>query len=426
MIESTHAMLAPHPSPTLLRAACGLLLALALGSAIATAREGRALDTAGDVGRFVSLVLDAAGNPVLAYHDLTNRDLKFLYCDDPDCAGDQSPNIRVLDSAGIVGQYNSLVLDAAGHPVISYHDAFNGALKLLRCDNPRCEGDQSRNIHVPDSTGIVGQYNSLALDAAGHPVIAYYDADKGNLKLLHCDDPGCAGDQSGNIRVLDTAGDVGLYASLALDAAGNPVVSYHDSSSGDLKLLHCIDPKCMGAVSANISVPVPKAFAWYTSLRLDAAGHPVISYQDSANGVLKLLHCDDPRCAGDESRNIAVPDRSASVGAYNSLALDAAGNPVISYYDAANGDLKLLYCDDPRCAGDQSGNIQILDGAGDVGLYSSLVLDAAGNPVVGYYDFTNGDLKVLRCPNPRCAPDGAGEEGQPARPMTHPLPQGSE
>jgi hypothetical protein len=114
------------------------------------------------------------------------------------------------------------------------------------------------------------------------------------------------------------------------------------------------------------------------------------------------------------------------VGFYAAIAIGGDGLPVVSYYDETNGDLKLLYCDDPRCAGDESGNIQILDGAGDVGLYSSLVLDAAGNPVVGYYDFTNGDLKVLRCSNPRCAPDGAGEEGQPARPMTHPLPQGSE
>lgn len=132
------------------------------------------------------------------------------------------------------------------------------------------------------------------------------------------------------------------------------------------------------------------------------SGNPVISYYDVRNIQLKLIHCDDPYCAGDESSNIVIPDAIGDPGYTTSLALDSSGNPVIAYWSSFRQDLRVLHCDDPRCAGDESANVAFPDQVGDVGQYVSLKLDASGNPVMSYYDFTNNRLKVLHCGNPGC------------------------
>ena len=182
------------------------------------------------------------------------------------------------------------------------------------------------------------------------------------------------GDES--IVAVDTAGDVGCDTSLVLDAAGNPVISYYDVTNGDLKVAHCNDADCAGGDESIVAVDTAGNVGAYTSLVLDAAGNPVISYQDLSNGDLKVAHCNDADCAGGDESIVAV-DTAGNVGLYTSVVLDAAGNPVISYYDLSNGDLKVAHCNDPDCAGGDE-SIVAVDTAGIVGGYTSLVLEPPG------------------------------------------------
>ena len=382
-------------------------------------------DTVGDVGRDSSLVLDAAGNPVVSHYDMTNGDLRVVRCNDPRCdAAVNGPESGTSpDTADDVGQHTSLALDAAGNPVISHQDVTNRDLRVVHCNDPNCDPavNGPEVLTSPDTSRDVGYYTSLVLDAAGNPVISHRDANSGELRVVHCEHTTCVPDEG--VHSAETLGDVGYDTSLALDDRGFPVISHHDNTSSDLRVVHCNDTHCLGG-DESVTTPDPMGEVGEvgedTSLVLDAAGNPVISHYDATNGDLRLVHCNDPNCAGDDESAVSV-DTGGDVGRDSSLALDASGYPVISYYDAINGDLRVVHCNDPNCAQLVAATYSTPDpagAAGDVGAMSSLVLDAAGNPVISHYDATNGSLRVVHCNDPYClgaesvtTPDPATDAG---------------
>jgi hypothetical protein len=384
----------------------GQLALLALAGVLWSAPVGRAAgnvitspDTAGNVGRHTSLALDGSGNPVVSYSDGLNGDLKVLHCGDATCS---SGNVITSPDTAGYGLDTSLALDGSGNPVVSYWDSTNKDLKVLHCGDAACGAGNV--ITSPDTAGNVGSHTSLALDGSGNPVVSYYDSLNDDLKVLHCGDASCS---SGNVITSpDTVGNVGRHTSLALDGSGNPVVSYWDSTNYHLKVLHCGDANC----SAGNVITSPD-YGGSSSLALDASGNPVISYIRGLGG-LKVLHCGDANCsAGNVITSPDTAGRVDRVGLYTSLALDGSGNPVVSYYDETNNDLKVLHCGDANCS---SGNvITSPDTVGIVGSHTSLALDGSGNPVVSYYDDTNEDLKVLHCGDANCGVSDSDGDGVP-------------
>ncbi len=312
----------------------------------------------------------------------------------------EAANSVVVVDTDAVFSATSLELDTTDHPVIAYYDSASVDLQLVHCNDPNCAGGEESIVTV-DSVGDVGSNASLALDAADNPVVSYYDATNGHLKVAHCNDPNCAGGDE-SIVAVDRAGTVGVFTSLALDAAGNPVISYYDFGNFDLKLAHCNDANCAGGDETIVAVDEAGDVGSDSSLALDAAGNPVVSYHDAGELDLKLAHCNDPNCfGGDES--IVTVDSAGRVGRTTSLTLDAAGNPVVGYHDFGTLQLKAAHCNEPNCAGGDESIVSVDGSAGS----TSLELDAIGNPVVSYQDGTNTSLKVVHCNDVDCA--GADE-----------------
>jgi hypothetical protein len=246
---------------------------------------------------------------------------------------------------------------------------------------------------VVDSVGNVGQYSSLQL-SGGNPVVSYHDSTSDDLKLATCTANCSTASPTWQVVTVHGAGQVGEWTSLQLNGA-NPVVSYYDNTNGDLKLATCT----AGCASATptwqiVTVDGGGDVGRYGSLQLNA-GNPVISYHDATNLDLKLATCTANCATAAPTWQIVTVDSGGNVGQGASLRLNG-GNPVISYWDLTNGDLKLATCTASCATANPTWQIVTVDSVGNVGQYSSLQLDG-GNPVISYYDSTNADLKLATC-----------------------------
>jgi LPXTG-site transpeptidase (sortase) family protein len=235
------------------------------------------VDSTGYVGLHNSLALNSSGYPVISYYDSSNTALKVAVCNDATCT---SPTLTTVDSAGVVGYYNSLALNSSGYPVISYWDGTNNDLKLAVCNDATCT---SPTLTTVDSADVVGQFTSLALNGSGYyPVISYYDVTNTALKVAVCNDATCT---SPTLTTVDSTGVVGYYNSLALNGSGYPMISYWDLTNFDLKVAVCNDATCTSKTLTTVDST--GYVGYFTSLALNN-DKPVISYYDATNGDLKV------------------------------------------------------------------------------------------------------------------------------------------
>lgn len=262
-------------------------------------------------------------------------------------------------------------------------------------------------VSTPDSTGDVGQDTSVTIGADGLGLISYYDATNGDLKVAHCNDVACT---SAVTTTLDSAGDVGWHTSIIIGIDGLGLISYYDSTNDDLKVAHCENAACTGV---TVNTPYSSGdVGRYSSVAIGPGGLPVIATYYADSPLLMVVTCDTLDCDGYWQVKFI---ESADVR-HVSMAIGVDERPLISYYDYTNGDLKVAHCDDAYCS---SSTVTTLDDSpANAGLYTSVTIGSDGLGLISYYDATNGDLKVAHCLDVACAGvelrtlDSTGDAGE--------------
>ena len=146
---------------------------------------------------------------------------------------------------------------------------------------------------IVDSDEDGFDHTSIAIGSDNNPVISYYNATNGALKVAHCGNASCS---SGNtLTIVDDQAGSGTYTSIAIGLDNNPVISYHDDVNDSIKVLHCGNPSC---TSGNIKLPLvqggPDDLGKHTSIAIGTDGNPMISFMDATNDLLKVVACGEP------------------------------------------------------------------------------------------------------------------------------------
>lgn len=340
------------------------------------------------------------GLPAITYYDFTDGNLKYARSN---TANGKGPwNIIIIDSVGDVGQFTSLsnLGMINGYPSVAYYDSTNQDLKYARSLD--LNGLGIWQIQVIDSVGDVGAFTSLSI-VNGRPAIAYNDGSNLDLKYARANNMTGIG-LPWNIVTVDSIGNVGLFASLAvvnyicgtcqneLLDPGYPAIAYYDITNTSLKYAvsstndgeNALDWTAITIDTGNVGT--------FASLDI-VDSNPAVSYYDINNQNLKYIRSTNSigRFVSDWSLKVTV-DSIGNVGSHTSLSV-INGNPAISYKDETNQNLK--YARATNSIGSGVWKTYTLDTIGNVGEFTSLIT-VKNRPAISYYDVTNGNLKYIR------------------------------
>jgi hypothetical protein len=270
------------------------------------------IDSAANVGSFVSLAINGQGRPAVAYYDPHNADLKFAQFNGTDW------DVAVVDSQFTTGYYPSLKFDDLNHPAITYYSKSGGSLKFAT------NAGSGWTTQVVDTKGDTGRFSSLALNpATGRWAVAYENSSAGLFKYAQQNNHG-----AWVITSVDDTDKGGGYISLTFDANNLPAFSYYDARNGNLKFAR----RAANNVWSKTTVAAKNTQGLYTNLFFED-NQPVIYYfNKTANKAV---------AARRGPSTWSLEDVATGGGRFLTLALDNDGFETFVWQQSSTGHLKV-------------------------------------------------------------------------------------
>jgi hypothetical protein len=354
--------------------------------------EVRVLDNpVNTVGQYSSVAV-RNNRPAISYYDATARDLRVLRCADARCT---SSVISQIDTGpSFVGEYTGIAIPVDNFPVVSYFDSTNKALKVLKCNDPDCLGANESIVTVDDPANQVGFDSALAIGADGFPVISYADLTAGTLKVAKCVNASCTGGTVISTLVGSPTDRMGEFSAIAIASDGLPIISFYATTATALRVVKCNDAACSGNDEVAITLDDDGVVGRDSAIAVPADGLPVLSYYDQTRRNLRVAKCTTSACNA-ATIQVVDPLFGNDRGQHTGIGIfPGSGFPVISHYDATTGSLRTVFCDSASCNNGLQGVAED-EQINTVGFQSSLAIGSNGLPIVSYHDGTDGSLKVM-------------------------------
>jgi hypothetical protein len=272
----------------------------------------------------LDVAIDQNDMPHINYHNHTYEDQVHLYLTLGGWIED-----RIMDK-GHDGWDNSITIDENNNPHTSTIDP-SGFGSVVGVEYAYFNGSIWQVEAIGSGPIMYANTTSIALDTKGNPHITYYNDSAEDLMYAVRD--------MGNwiISVVDSAGDVGRFSSLVLDALDVPRISYlqhlndgigivkiaiWNNTEWDITNIDSLDNVFIGFSGARNM----------TSLNLDSQMNPHLTYSDQK--IMKYTKWD----GANWQREIIVDASGTStiLGQQTSMQLDNQGYAHIAYYEVTN------------------------------------------------------------------------------------------
>ena len=213
----------------------------------------------------------------------------------------------------------------------------------------------------------VGLFTSIAMDDTGHFHIAYFEDSRDNVRYSRGSWVTWGWD------VVESGEEAGFHISLVLDSNGQPHIAHHllGANRGITPILKYVYWDGLGW--ASFMLLDTRVANTDISLALDIKDRPHLIYQDyNSYDVVYYLY------TGSQWVSQLVDDGTPENKSLP-IVLDEGGKPHITYFAQQGG---LNY------ASLQGNNwiIQVVDDDSAAGQYSDLAIDSAGKPHIAYYN----------------------------------------
>lgn len=317
--------------------------------------------------------------------------------------------------SGLVSTGSDIALRLSGLPIIATGTP-SGNLVIVDCEDQVCSTSTSVTISDPDGDSI-GATPSITIGANGSPVIAHRNLSDSDLMVTACGDDAC---RSATTTAISTPDIDGITPDIAISRNGFPVIAHqaHDANAlpkvGQLRLLTCNDPACAGtetlspthSTAARGDAASQKAAGFMPSISIGLDGFPVLAHQvrtHSGESItateLQRIACNDAACVGDDEQTVVVRSSAGGdVGWSPRVVMAPGGTSLIAHLDGST--LLVTECRNASCFARDT--TTIASDADPTAGNLDLQLGTAGQPIVTYTSTTD-DLHLALCHPSGCS-----------------------
>jgi hypothetical protein len=178
-----------------------------------------------------------------------------------------------------------------------------------------------------------------------------------------------------------------------------------EGDQNEVRVMKCNDAACAGGDETETVIAFDGAWGITgpnPSVAIGDDDYPVISYFHYDDQALKVVKCNDPACTGGGETYNTIQPETLAVKQWPSIVIGPDGNPVIAFYNSTDGTLDVAKCGDPACG---SGNVvTTIDDSGFQPLtHPSVAIGDDGLPAIVYSDVGTNMQRFAHCQDADCS-----------------------